>query len=77
MRGRRSPAFSPLGRVGWTLIAVGLLGEIFYHLVPLIIALRWPPMVTAFGEFGHTLIPLGMTIVVFAVLLEYQKQKRG
>ena len=75
MRLLHSPAFSPLGLVGWALIGGGGTWDLIYHLAPLVAGVRWAPWIDTLGEFGHTVILVGMVITVFAVLL-YQHRKR-
>jgi hypothetical protein len=69
---RRAAAFSPTALIGWSLILTGLVGEFVYHVVPLLASVQWPPPVVALGEFGHTVIPVGMAVVVFAILRKHQ-----
>jgi|GEM_PF-3328310 membrane protein DedA with SNARE-associated domain len=75
MRFLNSPAFSPLGCVGWALVLGGGGWDLIYHLAPLVAGVKWSPMIDLLGEFGHTVILVGMVIVVLAVLL-YQHRKR-
>jgi hypothetical protein len=70
-----SPAFSPIGLVGWALILAGGGWDLIYHIAPLVSDVQWSPVIDMLGEFGHTVILVGMVIVVFAVLL-YQHRKR-
>ncbi len=69
MRFLHSPAFSPIGLIGWALILGGGGWDLIYHLAPLAAGVRWSPVIELLGEFGHTVILVGMVIVVFAVLL--------
>ncbi|HZQ09709.1 MAG TPA: hypothetical protein VFD70_24235 [Anaerolineae bacterium] len=69
MRFFHSPAFSPIGLIGWALIAGGGIWDLIYHLAPIVAGVRWSPLIDRLGEFGHTVILGGMVIVVFAVLL--------
>ena len=75
MRFFKSPAFSPIGLIGWALIIGGGGWDLIYHIVPLVSNVTWSPVINMLGEFGHTVILVGMVIVVFAVLLA-QNRKR-
>ncbi|MCG3140473.1 MAG: hypothetical protein HDKAJFGB_01539 [Anaerolineae bacterium] len=68
MRFLNSPAFSPLGLVGWALILGGGVWDLIYHLAPIFFGVKWAPFIDALGEFGHTVIFVGIVIVIFAVL---------
>lgn len=70
-----SPAFSPIGLVGWALIIGGGGWDIIYHIVPLVSDVTWSPVIDVLGEFGHTVVLVGMAIVVFAVLLAQHQKK--
>lgn len=70
-----SPAFSPLGLLGWALVLGGGGWDLIYHLAPLLAGVRWPPIIDVLGEFGHTVILVGMVLIVFAILL-FQHRKR-
>lgn len=65
----RSPAFSPIGLIGWALIIGGGGWDLIYHIVPLVSNVTWSPIIDVLGEFGHTVVLVGMAIVVFAVLV--------
>lgn len=69
MRFLKSPAFSPIGLIGWALIVGGGGWDLVYHLAPLVANVKWSPVIDLLGEFGHTVILVGMVIIVFAVLL--------
>lgn len=75
MRFFYSPAFSPIGLIGWALIIGGGGWDLIYHLAPLVSDVRWSPVIDMLGEFGHTVILVGMVIVVFAVLLHQRRNK--
>lgn len=75
MRFLKSPAFSPIGLVGWLLILGGGGWDLIYHIAPLVSTVRWSPVIDMLGEFGHTVILVGMVTVVFAVLV-YQHRNR-
>lgn len=64
----KSPAFSPIGLVGWALILIGGGWDLVYH-IGIWVGVDWSPLIDMLGEFGHTVILVGMVIVVFAVLL--------
>ena len=68
MRFFNSPAFSPLGLIGWALIIGAGVWDLIYHLAPFA-GEKWNPFIDQLGEFGHTVILIGMVIVIFAVLL--------
>lgn len=70
-----SPAFSPLGLLGWALVLGGGGWDLIYHLAPLLAGVRWSPVIDVLGEFGHTVILVGMVLIVFAILL-FQHRKR-
>lgn len=76
MRFFNSPAFSPIGLVGWALILLGGGWDLIYHLAPIVIGVQWSPVIVLLGEFGHTVILVGMVIVVFAVLLYHARRNR-
>ncbi|OQY91675.1 MAG: hypothetical protein B6D41_09095 [Chloroflexi bacterium UTCFX4] len=68
MRFFNSPAFSPLGLVGWALMLGGGGWDLIYHLAPILCGVKWAPFIDTLGEFGHTVILIGMALVVLAVL---------
>lgn len=70
----KSPAFSPIGLIGWALILIGGGWDLIYHLAPLVSDVKWSPVIDRLGEFGHTVILIGMVIVVFAVLLAQHRK---
>ncbi len=75
MRFLHSPAFSPIGLIGWALIIGGGGWDLVYHIAPLVSDVKWTPVLDLLGEFGHTVILVGMVIVVFAVLLEQHRKR--
>lgn len=75
MRFLKSPAFSPIGLVGWALIIGGGGWDLIYHLAPLVAPLHWSPLIDMLGEFGHTVILVGMVTVVFAVLISQHRKR--
>ncbi len=75
MRLLKSPAFSPIGLIGWALIIGGGAWDIIYHIVPLVSDVQWTPVIDLLGEFGHTVVLVGMVIVVFAVLLAQHRKR--
>lgn len=76
MRFFHSPAFSPLGLVGWALILGGGGWDLIYHLAPILAGVKWSPVIDMLGEFGHTVVLVGMVIVVFAVLLANARRNK-
>jgi hypothetical protein len=75
MRFLKSPAFSPIGLIGWALILGGGGWDLVYHLAPLVADVKWSPVIDLLGEFGHTVILVGMVIVVFAVLISQHRKR--
>lgn len=75
MRFLHSPAFSPLGLVGWALIIGAGVWDLIYHLAPLA-GVKWHPFIEMLGEFGHTVILVGMVVVIFAVLWASARKNR-
>lgn len=75
MRFLHSPAFSPLGLVGWALIIGAGVWDLIYHLAPFA-GVKWHPFIDMLGEFGHTVILVGMVIVIFAVLWASARKNR-
>ncbi len=75
MRFLKSPAFSPIGLIGWALIIGGGGWDLIYHLAPLVANVKWSPVIDLLGEFGHTVILVGMVIVVFAVLISQHRKR--
>lgn len=73
MRFLKSPAFSPIGLIGWALILVGGGWDLVYH-IGILVGIDWAPVIDLLGEFGHTVILVGMVIVIFAVLLEQHRK---
>lgn len=76
MRFLNSPAFSPLGLVGWALILGGGGWDLIYHLAPIVAGVKWSPFIDLLGEFGHTVVLIGMVIVIFAVLLANARRNK-
>lgn len=75
MRIFHSPAFSPLALAGWALIIGGGGWDLIYHFAPFA-GVKWSPFIDMLGEFGHTVILVGMAIVVFAVLWANARKNR-
>lgn len=75
MRFLKSPAFSPLGLVGWALIIGGGVWDLIYHLASFG-GVKWSPVIDRLGEFGHTVILVGMVIVIFAVLWNHARRDK-
>lgn len=69
----KSPAFSRVGLIGWAMILIGGGWDMIYHLAPLVAHVRWSPFIEALGEFGHTVVFVGMVVVVFAVLTKQSR----
>jgi hypothetical protein len=75
MRFLKSPAFSPIGLIGWGLILGGGGWDLIYHLAPLLANVKWSRAIDLLGEFGHTVILMGMVIVIFAILLAQHRKR--
>ncbi len=74
MRFLKSPAFSPIGLIGWALILGGGGWDLIYHIAPLVSDVKWSRAMDVLGEFGHMVVLVGMVIVIFAVLLEQHRK---
>lgn len=59
-------------RLGWLLVALGAIMEILYHGPALLCGVQWPPVVETIGESGHTVIFIGIVLLIFAVLRSHQ-----
>lgn len=75
MRFLNSPAFSPLGLVGWALIIGGGVWDLIYHFGQFA-GIKWSPVIDQLGEFGHTVILIGMVTVIFAVLWYHARRNK-
>ncbi len=62
---------SPL--LGWLLVAIGAVTDAIYHAPTILFGLQWPPAVDAIGEFGHTVIFVGIVIIIFAMLRKHSR----
>ncbi len=73
---RRSPVIRlPSARtVGWVMIIAGTVADLIYHIPILLFETRWPATIDTLGEFGHTVIFVGIVTVVFAVLQRHSSQ---
>ena len=55
-------------QVGWAIVALGIVSELLYHGPELLFGTRWPLIISILGEFGHTVVFVGLVIVIFGVL---------
>ncbi len=60
--------------IGWLLISVGAVADLIYNVPILLFGTRWPATIDTLGEFGHTVIFVGIVTVVFAVLQRHSSQ---
>ena len=60
-------------RVGWTLVVFGAVAEAVYHIPNWFFGVHWSPVIETLGEFGHTVIFVGIVALVFDVLRQHQK----
>ena len=60
--------------IGWSLISVGAITDLIYHIPIWLFGTQWPAAIDTLGEFGHTIIFVGIVTVVFAVLQRHSSQ---
>lgn len=61
-------------RLGWTIVAAGIVLELLYHVPELLFGARWPLIVSTVGEFGHTGVFVGLIVVIFGVLRAHSRR---
>jgi hypothetical protein len=61
-------------RLGWTIVAAGIVLELLYHGPELLFGAKWPVIVATVGEFGHTAVFVGFVVVIFGVLRAHNKR---
>jgi hypothetical protein len=61
-------------RIGWSIVAAGIVLELLYHGPELLFGAKWPLIVATFGEFGHTVVFVGFVVVIFGVLRAHSKR---
>jgi uncharacterized protein involved in cysteine biosynthesis len=61
-----------VAHVGWFVFWFGLVTDLFYH-IPLLFGVQWPLFVDVIGEAGHTVIFVGIVILIFGVLRKHTK----
>ncbi len=60
--------------LGWLIFALGAVWDVIYHAPTILLGAQWPPALDAIGEFGHVITFLGIVTIIFAVILNYQRQ---
>ena len=53
---------------GWTLVVVGAIADALYHVPEWFFGMVWEPWAQTVGEFGHTLIFVGIVALIFDLL---------
>ena len=61
-----------ISRWGLIVLALGVAGELLYHVPPLF-GWAWSPLIETIGESGHTIMFVGVVMVVFGVLRQHQR----
>ena len=65
---------SGMQRVGWLIVAAGIVLELLYHGPELLFGTKWPLIVSTVGEFGHTGVFVGLVVVIFGVLRAHSRR---
>jgi hypothetical protein len=65
---------SGIQRIGWLIVAAGIVLELLYHGPELLFGTKWPLIVSTVGEFGHTGVFVGLVVVIFGVLQAHSRQ---
>jgi len=64
---------SGIQRIGWVIVAAGIILELLYHGPELLLGTKWPMIVSSVGEFGHTGVFVGLIVVIFGVLRAHSR----
>lgn len=65
---------SGIQRIGWVIVAAGIVLELLYHGPELLFGTKWPLIVSTVGEFGHTGAFVGLVVVIFGVLRAHSRR---
>ena len=57
-----------LALLGWLIVAFGALSEAVYHIPNWFFGVQWGPTIETFGEFGHTVVFVGIVVLVYDIL---------
>ena len=66
-------AMARIQPIGWVIVALGIVSELLYHGPELLFGTRWPLIVSTLGEFGHTVVFVGLVTVIFGVLRAHRR----
>jgi hypothetical protein len=61
-------------QIGWLLVFIGSVSEVVYHGPQILMGYEWPEVLATFGEFGHTVVFVGIVALIFAYLRSHQSQ---
>ena len=72
----KAPALKMSGiqRIGWVIVAAGIILELLYHGPELLLGTKWPLIVSTVGEFGHTGVFVGLVVVIFGVIRAHRRR---
>jgi hypothetical protein len=62
-------------QVGWLLVFIGLVSEVVYHGPQILLGYQWPEAIATFGEFGHTVVFVGIVALIYAYLRSHQSKQ--
>jgi len=62
-----------LARLGWGIVGAGATADLVYHVPVWLFGVVWDPLIDAIGEFGHTVILVGIVVLIYDVLRRNQR----
>lgn len=62
-------------QVGWLLVFIGSVSEVVYHGPQILLGYQWPAVIATFGEFGHTVVFVGIVALIYAYLHGHQSKR--
>jgi hypothetical protein len=70
--GQEAHALPSIRQVGWFIVFLGALSELVYHGPQLLFSYQWPATIATIGEFGHTVVFVGIIVLIYSVLRQHR-----
>lgn len=63
-----------LALLGWVIVVSGAVADLFYHVPVWFFGVQWGVEIDAIGEFGHTVILVGIVVLIYDILRRNQRR---